>query len=326
MIAAFLPVNGPGMFPKQIWERLEKQNAQDLTEDECRSLRDKVRLALSDMHKAEIVTRKPETTAKGGQSYQYTLKVGLHTRSSPCLVEKNVFGRQASDSAERLPRSTSRVTVASDTSPPGAFCTGQNAAGDNAHVETTIKILSEREKDDSLIAVAQSRHGHHIGLDNAGHAESHPILAEVAEPGADAQCEDTGRGADAVIIELGRQVQRMHRLMNDDNILAKKLEDLRGQRERAQAALVSIRSRAHETTTSCASLDSEIKTLEEKLFELKSRANERRQDVARLEQDENDKRQEYEEMDSRHVSLERRRLEIDQQLSSMRRALRLDFK
>lgn len=136
MIKALLPPIELGTFPEEVWDRLERQNAQVLSSHERKNLRDKVRLALADMHKVETVHRKPMTTAKGGQSYRYKAELQM---CSPPFRGYDVFGRQISSSTEQLRRSTSQVDFTPIKSPPRASRTGLNAVRDNLHTYTAAK-------------------------------------------------------------------------------------------------------------------------------------------------------------------------------------------
>lgn len=323
MIEAFLPATRPGLLPEEVWDRLEKQNARTLRDDERKNLRVKVRLALSDMHTAKIVARKRDTTAKGGQSYRYILKAGLQTRSSPC-PQNNVSGRQTSGSVEEFRRSTGQVDIAPDTSSLGMFRAGQNAERDDMHNQTANEMPSAQVTDDSTIAVAQITRDDR-DLDRHRNTGNLGISPDLAEHDTDAQLLDRDLETDAEALKLGRQLQRMYQMIDDDDKQAKQIEELRGQREQTQAALLSARTRADEIATVCASLDSEIEVLRENLVKLQSQVEERRQEKARLEQAKTDKRRADDEIGSHLAERVRQRLDTQQRISSVKRDLRLDM-
>lgn len=176
--------------------------------------------------------------------------------------------------------------------------------------------------DNSTSTVSHSKHDHHRDLNHP--RKGVQLSKDLAQPGTDAQCSDRRPGADAEALELGRQVQRMFHLMDDDERLANQVQDLQRQHEQAQAVLLSVRSQANEISTLCTSLDSEIKILKERLVKLQSQMKERQQEISRLEQVEDDKRSGDERIGKQITETEKRRLDIRQRICTVKRTLRLD--
>lgn len=185
-------------------------------------------------------------------------------------------------------------------------------------------MLSAQATDNSTSTVSHSKHDHHRDLNHP--REGVQLSKDLVQPGTGAQCSDRRPGADAEALELGRQVQRKFQLMDDDEKLANQVQGLQGQHEQAQAVLLSLRSQANEISTSCTSLDSEIKVLEEQLVKLQSQMKERQQERSRLEQVEDDKRRGDERIGRQITETEKRRLDIRQRICTVKRTLGLDVK